>query len=161
MDANAEGARGAEGADRGVPVAHAANSEPDPGGVDRARTERPPRTSSIDALRASARACALRLIADGRDAGDEEEERADDGKSRRSSEASGLEISSSSAAARLASRIAIARARADMRWLQRADKEKPKWCSRSKYCTRGGGVTVTQYCVSDCTEGNELAERDS
>ena len=24
-----------------------------------------------------------------------------------------------------------------------------------------GGVTVTQYCVSDCTEGNELAERDS
>ena len=37
-----------------------------------------------------------------------------------------------------ASRIAIARARADMRWLQRADKEKPKWCSRSKYCTQGG-----------------------
>ena len=86
----------------------------------------------------SARALALRLTADGRDAGDDEEGGVDDGTPRRSAEGSGLEISSSSAAARLASRIAIARARADMRWLQRADKEKPKWCSRSKYCTRGG-----------------------
>ena len=133
-----EGARGTEEADRGEPPVDAANSEPEPDGVGRARTERSPRTSAIDALRTSARALALRLTADGRDAGDDEEGGVDDGTPRRSAEASGLEISSSSAAARLASRIAIARARADMRWLQRADKEKPKWCSRSKYCTRGG-----------------------
>ena len=121
-----EGARGTEEADRGEPPVDAANSEPEPDGIGRARTERSPRTSAIDALRTSARALALRLTADGRDAGDDEEGGVDDGTPRRRAEASGLEISSSSAAARLASRIAIARARADMRWPRRADEEKPK-----------------------------------